>query len=151
RVLRQLLTESVLLACCGGALGALLAYWGKDFLEWLPEGQGLNGLNAHPSLDLRVLGFCFALSLATGILFGVIPGWRTARGAVSSTLRSNRDRGGSHLTVSKSLMIAQVTLCLVLLASAGLFIRTVRNLYASDVGFNPENVIVFELNPRLNK
>jgi len=150
RLIRQLLTESALLAMAGGAVGVLLALWGKDALaamgtrgDFLPEGM-------EYSLDWRVLGFTLGVSLLTGILFGLAPAWRATKLDLTSALKeSNRTGSGiSRSRLSKALVIAQVAMSLVLLVGAGLFVRTLRNLQQVELGFNQENLLNFSLQPR---
>jgi predicted permease len=150
RLIRQLLTESVGLAVGGGSLGFLFTFWSKNFLSWLPE-SGNEGLAINPSMDWRVFAFAFGLSILTGILFGVFPSIRATKADLSPTLRTNVHRGGAKLFVSKSLLTAQVAICVVLLIGAGLIIRSVRNLLSTDVGFNTQNVVLFDIQPTLNK
>jgi predicted permease len=149
RLIRQLLTESALLAVVGGAIGVLFALWGKDALQamgvrgdFLPEGM-------EYSLDWRVLGFTLGISLFTGILFGLAPAWRATKLDLTSALKeSNRTGSGiSRSRLSKALVIAQVAMSLVLLVGAGLFVRTLRNLQHVDLGFNQENLLNFALHP----
>jgi cell division protein FtsX len=151
RVVRQLLTESVLLALAGGALGVLFAYWGKDALLALRPWVG-GELMLDLTLDLRVLGFTAAVSVITGILFGLAPALRASRVDLTPALKDNARSlvGGSRSILTKSLIVAQVAMSLVLLIGAGLFVRTLRNLEAVDVGFNRENVLLFRLDPRLS-
>ena len=150
RLIRQLLTESALLAMAGGAIGVLLALWGKDALaamgtrgDFLPEGM-------EYSLDWRVLGFTLGVSLFTGILFGLAPAWRATKLDLTSALKeSNRTGSGiSRSRLSKVLVVAQVAMSLVLLVGAGLFVRTLRNLQQVELGFNQENLLNFSLQPR---
>ncbi|MEK6322443.1 MAG: ABC transporter permease [Acidobacteriota bacterium] len=151
RLVRQLLTESVLLAILGGAVGLLFAYWGKDLLLTLrPWGGGQLGLDLK--LDLRVLGFTFAVSLATGLLFGLAPALRATRVDLTPALKDNARSvtGGSRSILTKSLIIVQVAMSLVLLVGAGLFVRTLRNLQNVDLGFNRENLLLFNVVPSLN-
>ncbi len=151
RLVRQLLTESVLLATLGGSVGVLFAYWGKDLLLALrPWGGGVLGLELK--LDLRVLGFTFAVSLATGLLFGLAPALRATRVDLTSALKDNARNltGGSRSLLTKSLIVVQVAMSLVLLVGAGLFVRTLRNLQNVDLGFNRENLLLFSVEPGLN-
>jgi predicted permease len=151
RLVRQLLTESVLLALLGGAAGVLFAYWGKDLLLNLrPWGAGELALDLR--LDLRVLGFTIAVSLVTGLLFGLAPALRATRVDLTPALKDNARSvpGGSHSYLTKSLIVAQVAMSLVLLVGAGLFVRTLRNLQNVDVGFNRENLLLFNVEPGLN-
>ncbi|MFY9609121.1 MAG: ABC transporter permease [Blastocatellia bacterium] len=151
RLVRQLLTESVLLAMLGGAVGVLFAYWGKDLLLTLrPWGGGALALDLK--VDLRVLGFTFAISLATGLLFGLAPALRVTRVDLTSALKDNARSatGGSRSILTKSLIVVQVAMSLVLLVGAGLFVRTLHNLQNVDLGFNRENLLLFSVEPGLN-
>lgn len=148
RLIRQLITESILLALIGGAVGIGLAYYGRNFMAWLPSARFT--LTAEPSLDWRVLAFTAGLSLFTGLLFGVFPGLRATRSDLSPSMRMNANRGGiQRLAMSSSLMVAQVTVCLVLLVGAGLIIQSVHNLLAAQIGFNPQNVVLFDIDSKL--
>src|SRR5262249_46459377 len=103
-------------------------------------------------LDLRVLGFTTAVSVLTGILFGMAPAWRATRVDLNPALKddSRNLSGGSRSLLRKSLILAQVAMSLVLLIGAGLFARTLHNLENVDVGFNRENLVIFRVDPRLN-
>ncbi|MGH8248266.1 MAG: ABC transporter permease, partial [Gammaproteobacteria bacterium] len=142
RLVRQLLTESVLLACMGGSLGILVGYWGKQLLP---------GPSARGPLDWRVVLFVTALALFTGIVFGIAPALRAARTNVSATLKENSRAVSGRTILSKSLLIAQVAISLVLLIGAGLFLRTLQNLRQVNVGFNPQNLVLFRVDPQLNR
>jgi predicted permease len=151
RLIRQLLTESVLLASFGGALGLLLAYWGKDALLALRPWGGGAALTLDLKLDLRVLGFTAAVSVLTGALFGLAPALRATRLELNASLKDSAGTvGGSRSALGKSLVVAQVALSLVLLVGAGLFVRTLRNLQNVDVGFNRENTLLFHVDPRVS-
>lgn len=142
RVIRQFLTESVLLALGGGLVGVVLAYWGKNFLTWLP---GTSSLTFDTKLDLRVLLFSFTLSLMAGVFFGIGGAIRATRVDLGPTIRISSQKGGSRSLVRKSLLVAQMALSLVLLAGAGLFINTVINLRRVDLGFNAKNLVLFDV------
>jgi predicted permease len=150
RMVRQLLTESILLALLGGAGGLLFAWWTKDLLlAWHP--WRAEGLDISLNLDGRVFGFTLAMSLLTGLLFGLAPALRATRGEVNATLKQTAGSlkpSGSRL--SQSLVVAQIAISLLLLIGAGLFLRTLRNLQSVDLGFNTENVLLFRVDPRLN-
>src|SRR5829696_853751 len=151
RLIRQLLTESVLLAAVGGALGVLFAVWIKNGLLLVTEwgGREMDALN--PQLDLRVLGFTLALSFLTGMVFGILPALRATNLDLTPTLkdsgRSSSAIGRSWL--SKSLVVVQVSLSVLLLIGAGLLIRTLRNLQHVDMGFNANNLLLFDVEPSL--
>jgi predicted permease len=143
RVVRQLLTESLLLAAIGGALGIAVAYWGKQLLPGAP-GQAFR-------FDWPVLAFVMAVTMVTGILFGIAPALRgTGMNASASLKETSRSVVGKRSILSKSLLVAQVAISLVLLVGAALFLRTLHNLRHVDVGFNPENVLLFRVSPQLN-
>ena len=148
RLIRQLLTESVLLSAIGGALGVLFALWIKDGLlavsDWGPK-------SLEPRLDWRVLGFTMALSLLTGIVFGLAPAWKATKVDLTPTLK---DSGRSSSTVSRSLLsrglvVTQVALSLLLLVGAGLFVQTLLNLQRVEPGFNTQNLLLFRVEPGL--
>jgi predicted permease len=143
RLIRQLLTESLILAFTGAALGMLIAYWGKRLLP---------GSAGKGPLDARVLLFTAAVALLTGVLFGIAPALRATGNDVNTTLKENsRSVIGRRSVLGKSLLVVQVAVSLVLLIGAGLFLRTVDNLRSVDVGFNPNSLTMFRLNPRLNR
>jgi predicted permease len=146
RLIRQLLTESLLLAALSGAMGLLLALWGaRLLLAYLPPEQTAT-FDLAP--DAAVLGFTFAVSLLTSLLFGLAPALRATRLDLTSSLKDavGVGTGRSQLTPHKLLIVTQVALSLFLLVGAGLFVRSLRNLKDLDVGFDRENVILFSLN-----
>lgn len=140
RLVRQLLTESVLLAGAGGALGLLVATWSLALLVRfpLPGGVSLDGFGA--SLDARVLLFTTAVSLATGLLFGLAPALSASRGPVLPALKEERDTSSGGLGGRAALVAAQIALCVVLLCGAGLFVQSLRNALATDLGFETRGV-----------
>jgi predicted permease len=145
RLVRQLLTESALLAALSGALGLLFARWGaRLLLTYLPR-QSADALNI--SIDARALGFTLAVSLLAGLLFGVIPALRATRLDLSSSLNDAAagSPGRSRQALRKILVVAQVALSLCLLVGAGLFVRSLQKLKSLDAGFDRENVMLFEL------
>src|SRR5262249_8387558 len=121
RLIRQLLTESMLLAVAGGALGLLFALWGADFLLAL-VGGGRDPVSLNLTLDARVLGFTAVTSLLAGLLFGLAPAWRATRVDLTPALKESvrRTSGGSRPGLGKTLVVAQVALSLLLLIGAGL-------------------------------
>ncbi len=141
RLIRQLLTESWLLAVAGGLAGLALAWWGNSaLLSLLPSGPA--PLILH--LDARILGFTVAVSALTGILFGLAPALRGTRvNLAASTRTSTATRSG--LRLNKILVVSQVAMSLLLLAAAGLFVRSLGNLKNVDLGFNPERLIQVSL------
>jgi predicted permease len=144
RLIRQLLTESLLLASVGGAVGILVGYWGKQLL---PGAAGrLTGM------DWRILSFVLLVTGATGIFFGIAPALRGTGMNLNSALKeTGRSVIGSRSALGKTLLIVQVAISLVLLVGAGLFLRTLQNLRHVDVGFNPQNLLLFRVTPQLNR
>ncbi|MEN3330315.1 MAG: hypothetical protein V7638_5122 [Acidobacteriota bacterium] len=148
RLIRQLLTESLLLATLGGVIGVLFAFWGKSALVALTDNAtGLLPHGVELSLNWRVLVFTLAVSLFTGVLFGFVPAWRATSLDLSTTLKDSSRTTGRVSGLSKGLLVAQVALSALLLVGAGLFIRTLYNLQRIKLGFNPENLLVFRLQP----
>lgn len=143
RLIRQMLTESLLMAVLGGAAGIGFAWWASDFLVWMVS-TGDERLPLHVAPDARVLAFTSLLSIATGILFGLAPAFRATRVNLSASLKDGRGsvsvRSGRFL--AKSLIAAQVALSVVLLVGAGLFVRSLMNLRNVETGFHQENVLV---------
>jgi predicted permease len=148
RLIRQLLSENLLLAAFGGSAGIALAWLGREALLRLISADG-SRLPLAVETDLRVLAFVSVLSVATAFLFGSVPAWRAVRASVVSSLASRHAAGarGSQL-LSPILVIAQVAISLVLLMGAGLFLRTLSNLHNVDLGFVPEQLVVMDVNPQ---
>ena len=142
RVVRQLLTESVLLALAGGGLGLLVATWGLQAgLKVLPEALPRAG---DVQLDGRVLLFTLAASLLTGILFGLAPALKTSSANIQATLKEGgRGASTAHHRTQTFFVIAEVALALVLLAGAGLMVRSLAALWGVNPGFDPHNVLSF--------
>src|SRR5262249_46262604 len=149
RLIRQLLTESLLLALIGAAAGVLLAGVGAQYLlKLLASGRTSVLLDAQP--DPRALVFTGLLSILTALLFGLAPALRASRTDLIPALKEGGrglESGGSRRTLSRGLIVAQVALSLVLLVSAGLFLRTLRNLHSIDLGFERENALLVALDP----
>jgi len=144
RLIRQLLTESILLASWGGALGLLLAFCGtKAVVRWMPA--ALPRAN-EISLDWRVLLFTLTLSVVAGILFGLSPALRTARVTLIEVLKeSGRSATGAHQRLHGIFVAGEIAIALVLLVGAGLMLRTLAALWRVDPGFNPTHAITFSL------
>jgi predicted permease len=148
RLVRQLLTESVLLAVLGGAVGVLFAFWGKSALVALTDKvTGILPSDVDLSMNWRVLAFTLAVSLLTGVLFGLAPAWRATSQDLATSLKQSRRTTGAMSRLGKGLIVAQVALSLLLLVGAGLFIRTLYNLQRVNLGFNQENLLLFKLQP----
>jgi predicted permease len=147
RLIRQLLTESVLLSLVGGVVGILVAYWGKNVLAALADRDtAFLPPGIEPSLNWRVLVFTVVISIFTGILFGLAPAWRSTQHDLTTGLKGRR-MAGAVSRLSKGLVIAQVAMSLLLLIGAGLFIRTLHNLQQINLGFNQQNLLLFSLQP----
>ena len=152
RIIRQLLTESVLLALAGGAAGLLLARWGADALVSLMS-SGRHAIDLAVALDTRVLLFTALLSVACGVLFGLAPAWRATRVDIYPVLKQNGGRisaRGHGFVSGKVLVAGQVALCLLLLVGAGLLLRTLRRLQNVSLGFDHRQVVTFQVAPGLN-
>jgi putative ABC transport system permease protein len=141
RLVRQMLTESVLLALMGGVLGVLLAYWGIRLLI----GFGPDNIPRldEISIDLRVLAFTFGISLLTGVLFGLVPALQASRPDLNDALKegSRGSTGGRSRTLRNVFVVTEVALALILLIGAGLMIRSFMQLQSVETGFNAENVL----------
>jgi predicted permease len=156
RIVRQLLTESVMLSVLGGLLGILFAYWGAHtIISFLSSNQAWP-LGFATGVDLRVLGFTVAISLLTGILFGVAPAFRSARVDLTPTLKEGEgssagsgQSGGRWFSAGNMLVVAQVALAVVVLVGAGLLVRTLQNLRSVDLGFDAHNILIFGIDPTL--
>ncbi len=151
RLVRQMLTESVLLASLGGAIGIAFAVWIKDGLLAVSDwgGRGMSAL--EPQLDWRVLGFTMGLSLLTGIIFGLVPAWRLTNVDLTLAIKGSGRVSSlaSRSLLSRGLVVSQVALSLLLMVGAGLFVRTLLNLKRVDPGFNTHNLLLFTVRPGL--
>ncbi len=150
-LVRQLLTESLLLSLAGGLLGLAFAVWGRDLLlATFAPGATLIDLNA--GLDAKVLAFALLVSLATGLLCGVLPAFRVTRVPLADSLKLQGRTvgivGGRGLFVGRALVVAQMAFCLLLLVVAALFTKSLRTILSSNVGFDRERVVVARLDVR---
>ena len=148
RVIRQLLTESVLLSVAGGAMGIGVALWGIHLLTWLLA-DGREGFLVRATLDWPVLCFAAGLAIVTGLVFGFAPALQATAGNVAPALKEARiGTGHSHFRggIGQILVIAQIAISLLLAVGAGLFLRTLENLHSIALGFNRENLLIFKVN-----
>jgi predicted permease len=153
RLVRQLLTESVLIGCIGGFLGLIFASWGtRLFLPWLSQGEIPVYLNLRP--NAHVFSFTVAVAVLTGVMFGLAPAFLTTRVDLNSALKNDAPgfaagpgSHGAHLTFGQVFVIFQVALSLLLLVGASLFVRSLQNLQRVDAGFARENLLALKLEP----
>jgi predicted permease len=152
RVVRQMLTESLCLSALGGSAGLLLGYLGRNILpHLLLSSWGPATLTTR--FDWRVFAFTFVISVLTGLGFGAGPAWQAARTSLNAGLKDggttmSRHRGG---VAGKMLVVLQVSLCMLLLVCAGLFVRTLANLNALDPGFNKRGLLLFAIEPPVQR
>lgn len=155
RVIRQLLTESVLLSSVGGLLGTAFAVWGIRFLTVLVSTDRPE-FNLNANLNWRVLSFTLALSLVTGVLFGLAPAilgssidlTPALKNSASTALRGKPRGLPIPIGLGQVLVAGQVAICLLILIAAGLFVRTLSNLQSIELGFNKEHLLLFSVNAR---
>jgi len=148
RIVRQLLTESVVLGLAGGSLGILVAYWSVDLIRTANPGEAARfaaGWN-HLGINLPVLAFTLLLSVLSGVLFGLAPAWQLSKPDLNSSLKEGaRQATSSSHRLRGLLVIAEVALSLMLLVSAGLLIRSFLQLIKTDPGFNSDNLLTMSL------
>jgi predicted permease len=147
RLIRQLLTESLVLAAFGGVMGVGCAWLAREALLRLISADG-SRLPVAVATDARLLMIVAMVSLGTAVLFGLAPAWQSARTAVVTSLVTKRDGGSTKQRLTSILVVAQVAVSLVLLMGAGLFLRTIANLREVDLGFAPQRLLVLDLNPQ---
>jgi predicted permease len=152
RLMRQCAAEAMILAAAGGAIGVVVASWfSAGLVRLLPADEGLaRSLSTNP--DLRVLAFTLAASALTGLVFGIAPAWQSGKVDAGAALkeRGNALPGGSTVLWRRWLVAAQVSISLVLLIGAGLFVRSLHNLTKQNVGFSTERLLTFALDPKLS-
>jgi predicted permease len=153
RLVRQLLTESVLLASLGGALGILVAVWGMRVLTRLLA-NGQEGFTLHAEVNWHVLAVTLGLSVLCGMLFGLVPALQSTRPALAPSLNERTAtesaarlaRGIPRLRLTQVLVVTQIGISLLLLVAAGLFVRTLSNLNSIPLGYNRDGLLLFDLN-----
>jgi len=152
QLVRQMLIESLVLSCFGGVVGVALAVaMTRALLALIPAGGQPLSIDAHP--DLRILGFTVVITGITGLVFGLIPAIRASRPDPWATLKDTVGSiagGGGSLFLRKGLVAAQVALSFLLLFGAGLFVRSLQNLRTTDTGVALDNLVTFQLAPRLS-
>jgi len=145
RILRQMLTESLLLSTAGGIAGLLLAFCGRNAIPHLMSSSWESTM--HVLFDWKIFGFTAAVSLLTGLLFGFVPAWQAMHTQVSGGLKENAHsvmQGRGNFS-GRMLVTFQIALSMLLLVGAGLFIRTVTNLNQAHLGFRPDSLVLFEI------
>jgi predicted permease len=151
RLVRQLVTESLLLALLGAAFGLALAHWGTAGLVALIQSDA-TPIALDLALSARVLGFTLLVAVATALTFGLVPAWRGTRVSPQAAMKSGgrgvAEGGHRRFTVGKALVVAQVALSLVLLVGAGLLVGSLRKLSTMDYGFSPDGVLVADASYR---
>lgn len=151
RVIRQLLTESVVLSLMGALLGLLFAKWGMQALTAMLA-MGRQGFTLRAELNWPVLAATAAVSLLSAVAFGLAPAWRSTKLDVFSSLRASQSSPGDPkrrwipFNLGQALIVAQIALSFLLLMGAGLFVRTLSKLQSIELGFNPNNLLIFEIN-----
>lgn len=150
-LLRQLLTESVVLALGGGMLGIVLSLWAIGALSSfrLPAPVPLD-LSLH--VDWKVLSYTFALSVSAGLLFGLVPAWAASRPVIAGTLKGEDGLGspGSRWNLRDVLVVSQIAMSLILLCATGLFLRSLQSAASIDVGFRSNGLFTMSVDPRLH-
>lgn len=144
RLIRQSLTENLLVALLGGGLGILLAFWSKTTISRLIAGSP-DGLNYHTPLDLTVLGFTLTIVLVTALLSGLLPALRVSCVDSFVTLKERVTLGSPRLRMGRVLVSVQIALSMLLLAGAGLYARTLVNLISIDPGFSTDKLLLFRV------
>jgi predicted permease len=158
RIVRQLLTESVMLSVLGGALGIIFAYWGAHAILSFVSNNQARPVAFAMGIDTRVLLFTVGISVLTGVLFGMAPAFRGVRVDLTPALKEgeagsagvSRFGGsafGKWLSAGNALVVTQVALAIVVLVGAGLLVRTLVNLRSVDVGFDSHNLVIFGIDP----
>ena len=153
RIIGQLLIESLSLSVLGGIAGLAVAIVADQALMRIYMPSDTGGLNISSWPDVRILVFNFVVTVLTGVIFGLVPALQTTKPSISGVLKDQAGAvvgGGSHHRLRKALVIAQVTLSLLLLVGAGLFVRSLANLRNVGPGFAPERLVGFNIDPSLN-
>lgn len=146
RVIRQLLTESVMLSTLGGALGILFAIWSVRWLTFLFS-RGRENFTLHAELNWSVLAVTAVLSVLCGVLFGLVPAIQSTRPDVMPALKNGRT-GASRRRTQQVLVVAQIAMSFLILVAAGLFVQTLNKLHSVQLGYARENILLFTLNAR---
>ena len=151
RIIRQMIFESILLALAGGLIGTLLSLWATQSLAAFHIAAPIP-LNLTLNIDWRVLTYTFFLSVGAGLVFGIVPAWAASRPKLANALKGEDAlaRPGRKLTLRSLLIVGQVAMCLVLLTSMGLFLRSLQQAANIDVGFRSNGIVSATVDPHLN-
>ena len=153
RIVGQFLIESLSLSALGGISALAVAFWADRALMRIYLPSDSSGMNISSTPDVRILFFNLAVTILTGVIFGLVPALQTTKPNIAGTLKDQAGAvvgGGGHHRLRKALVIAQVTLSLLLLVGAGLFTRSLANMRDLGPGFSPERLIGFNIDPSLN-
>jgi len=147
RIIRQLLTESVMVALIGGALGVLIAYWGIDAMRAANPGEAAKFAPGweHLGINFPVLVFTLGVSVLSGALFGLAPAWQASKPDLNDALKEGGRTTSSSHRLRNALVVCEVALALMLLVSAGLLLRSFLSLLNTDPGFNSTNLLTMKL------
>jgi predicted permease len=147
-IIRQVLTESLLLSGLGGLAGLTLGYFGRNLIPGMLATPGSASV-LDAGFDWRVLAFTLAISLLTGLLFGILPAWRATQAEAGTAIKSSANNTSSRTGVwlGKGLVVFQIALSAILLIGAGLFVRTLSNLNHTPLGFRADHLLLFRLSP----
>jgi predicted permease len=156
RIIRQLLTESLMFSVAGGALGILLARWGANWLAYFVTSNSHSPMLLDVTMSGKVLAFTAAVAVLTGVLFGIAPAWWSGRVSAAPVLKDHathlsgaKHAGSRRFGAGSALVIGQVALSVVVLVGAGLLARTLANLKSIDPGFETRNLLHFSISPTL--
>ena len=147
-IIRQMLTESLLLSSLGGLAGLALGYFGRNLIPSMLAAPGSASV-LDAEFDWRVLAFTLAISLLTGLLFGILPAWRATQAEAGTAIKSstNSTSSRSGVWLGRSLVVFQIALSAILLIGAGLFVRPLTNLNHIQLGFRDDHLLLFRLSP----
>ena len=149
RILRQVITEGLLLSALGGALGLVIAYFGRTALPTFIFNRAWESNDLHVPFDWKIFAFTAALTLVTGVLFAALPAWAATRVEINSALKEGAGTATRYRKAfsGRAIVAFQVALSTLLIAGAGLFIRTLINLNHIDPGFRADHLLLFDINP----
>ena len=148
RIVRQLLTESLMVALIGGSLGVLIAFWGIDLLRGANPGEAAKYAPGWDQLGLNlpVLLFTVAISLLSGLVFGLVPALKVSKPNLNSALKEGgRSSSGSSHRLRSSLVVFEIALSMILLVGAGLLVRSFLSLLKTNPGFTPDHLMTMNL------